>query len=363
MADDDVFLVVNGRRHGGWKSIHITRTIESIAGSFALGVSDRWDGREAPLPIAEEDPCRVEIDDVVVIDGYIGKRNPSGSATDRSLSFTGHDRAAALVENSAIPDKWTYNNVTIADFAAVLAKPFGVRISVQAGLVLSRLRKAIVTPGDTPFEAIRRVAEAECVLLVSDGTGGVLITRAGTERAAPLIEGVNIKDASLDYDATDRFHRYVVASQLAGTGKASSSLRVMAQAIDEGCRRTDRVLLIRPERGLSPAEAKRRADWEARIRAERAEKATIVVRGWKQPNGKLWPVNAITRVQAPRLIGVDGDMRISQVDNLVDDRGGRITQLGIVRPDSLTPEPKAVVKDPSKGLGAGAWKELEKGAL
>lgn len=84
------------------------------------------------------------------------------------------------------------------------------------------------------------------------------------------------------------------------------------------------------------------------------------MRGWRQSNGKLWPVNALTRVVAPITLGVDGDLLISQVDRSVDDGGGRITQLGLVRPDAFTPEPTATVA-PSDG--AGAWKELAKGAL
>src|SRR5713101_2292947 len=97
---DEVTLVVNGRRYSGWKSIRVTQTIESLAGSFALGVSDRWDGNTAPWPIANEDPCRVEIDGETVIDGYIDGTDLKASASERSLAYTGKDRAAALVECS-----------------------------------------------------------------------------------------------------------------------------------------------------------------------------------------------------------------------------------------------------------------------
>jgi hypothetical protein len=34
----------------------------------------------------------------------------------------------------------------------------------------------------------------------------------------------------------------------------------------------------------------------------------------EQPSGALWPVNTLTRCSAPKLIGVDGDMLISQVE-------------------------------------------------
>jgi prophage tail gpP-like protein len=356
----DVALIVNGRRYGGWKSVRVTRSIESLAGSFALDVSDRWGELAEPWPIAEEDACRVEIAGTTVIDGYIDKRSQSGTATARTLSYTGRDRAAALVDCSAVLSTWTYYNVNVADFAAKLAAPFEIGVTVQAGLTLPRVPKLAISPGDSAYEAIKRAAGDDGVLIVSDGAGGILLTRAGTERAAPLVEGSNILSASVEYDGAERFRRYVIATQIAGTDEAAGdATRIQAEATDLGVRRTDRVLLIRPDKGYSVADARRRADWEARIRAARAETATISVLGWTQPDGQLWAPNTLARVRAPRMIGVDGELLISQVEYSIGD-GGQVTQLRLVRPDAFTPEPEATVK-PSDG--AGGWKELAGGAL
>ncbi len=356
----DVALLVGGRRYGGCKSVRVTRSIESLAGQFALEVSDRWGALAQPWPITEEDPCRVEIDGVVVIDGYVDARDQSASAAARTLAYTGRDRAGALIDNSAVLDRWTYYNVNVADFAAAIAQPFGVRVSMQAGLTLPRVPKVVVSPGDTAYDAIRRAVSDQGVLLVSDGAGGVIFTRSGTARATPLVEGQNILDASVKYDGTERYYRYVVMTQTAGTDETSGdATRIQAEAFDLGVRRTDRVLLIRPDKGHSVADARRRADWEARIRAARAEAVTIVVQGWTQPNGAIWPLNTLTSVRAPRLIGVDGDLLISQVEHTISE-SGQVTQLRLVRPDAFTPDPTATVKP---ATGPGGWKELAKGAL
>lgn len=365
---DDLSLLVGGFRYQGWKSIRVTRSIESIAGSFALEVSDRWNGNEDPWPIAEEDPCRVQIGDVTVIDGYIDKRSLSATKDTRTLSYSGRDRAGALVDCSAIVEAgtvsgkgtsktWTFHNVDVFELAKKISEPFDIPVSIQSGLgrVLTKNKKVVLHPGDTCFEVISRAAGAAGVIVVSDAAGGIVITRAGTARATSLIEGQNILSASVEYDASDRFHRYLISSQVPGTDEASGeATRIQAQAIDEGVRRTERVILIRPDKGYSIPDSRRRADWEARIRAARAEKVTVTVQGWTQPNGVLWPINTLTKVVAPRLVGVDGDMLISQVEYSVGE-GGRVTQIGLVRPDAFTPEPAATVSDP------GGWKELRKG--
>src|SRR5512139_679532 len=317
----DLALVVNGRRYGGWKSIRVTRSIESFAGSFALEATDRWGGQDDPLPIAEEDECRVEIDGTVVIDGYVGTRDPSFSASSRVLAYSGRDRAGVLVDCSAVLTKWTFRSVTLADFATTLAKPFGVRVSVQPGLTLAKIAKIVVHPGDTPYEAIQRAAVEVGVLVVSDATGGLVITRAGATRATSLVEGVNLLSGSAPYSADERYHRYVVVTQVAGTDEAfGEATRIQAEAIDEGVRRKDRVLLIRPDKGMSVADARRRADWEARVRAARAESPSVSVLGWKQPNGQLWPINAIAPVRSPSL-RIDGNMLISQVEYSIGEGG------------------------------------------
>lgn len=361
MPDPDLRLEVGGLRYRGWKSIRVTRSIESLAGSFALAASDRW-GDDELWPIAEEDACRVAIGDTTVIDGYVDERDLSATATSRTLAYTGRDRAAALVDCSALLSKWTYYNVSVLDFANAIAAPFGVDVTLQAGLVLAKVPKLVVSPGDTAYEAIRRAIADRGVLLVSDGAGGIVITRAGSGRATPLVEGENILTASLRFSSADRFRRYVVTTQTAATDEAAgNATRVRAEAIDEGVRRADRALLIRPENGSTVAAARARADWEARIRAAKSETATISVQGWTQPDGSLWPINALVRVKARRLIGVDGDLLISQAEHSVGD-GGKVTQLRLVRPDAFTPEPvKATVKSPVKSGGAFGWKELVDG--
>ncbi|MGN6105105.1 MAG: phage baseplate assembly protein, partial [Kofleriaceae bacterium] len=191
---EEVILVVDGKRYAGWKSVRVTRSIENIAGSFALDVSDRW-GDGPSWPIAEEDQCRVEIDGAAVIDGYVDKRSLAAAAGTRTLSYTGRDRAAALVDCSAIVKagsvnkaKWTFYNVDVATLATEIAKPFGIPVSVQPGLgrLLTKDRKIVLHPGDTCFEVISRVAPPARGSGGSDARRGHGKTPAGPARAPSL---------------------------------------------------------------------------------------------------------------------------------------------------------------------------------
>lgn len=350
----EIELVVDGRKYGGWKSIRVSRSMESLASSFELEVNDRWGGQDVPWPIAEEDACRVELDGQRLLTGYVDKRRLAISKDARRLSYSGKSRPAALVECSAVLDTWTFRKANVYDIARAVAAPFGIKVWVQEGLVLPpRMDKLVVNAGDSPFEVIRRAAQPSGLLIVSDEDGDIVITQSGTSRASPLVLGKNIIAASAEYSADSKFHRYVVATQLPGTDDASgAATRIRAEASDETVRRTERVLLVQPESGITTEYARRRADFEARMRAAKADSVSVTVQGWQQPGGELWPVNAITYVQA-RAIGVDGDMLISAADHVLDE-GGRSTVFRLVRPDAYTPEPTAVVRKSGKG---SKWKQ------
>lgn len=345
-------LAVNGRLYGGWKEIAVVRSIETLAGSFSLSLTERWSGQEEPWPIREEDACKVLIDGETIIDGFVDVRAPSYDATTETLSVAGRDAAAALVDNSVDIGRWSFKRATVLDIARAVAAQHDITVELQEGLTLPPpIPELTISIGDTGHTAIQDAAKAAGVLAVSDGAGGIVLTRGATDRAASLIQGVNILDAGARFDASRRHSTYVVLSQIAGTDKAhGSTSSTRGQATDEGVRRTGRTLLLRPLSGKSRAFAQQRADWEARTRAARGARVTITVIGWLQPDGVLWRPNTISLVQSAKL-GVDGDMLISQVEYLVGARS-EITRLSLTRPDAFTPSPvgqPAKVKTGRKG--------------
>lgn len=353
-------LIVNGRRYDGWKSVQITRTIESMAGSFSLSVSDHWSGQDIAWPIAAEDMCQVRVGDVTVIDGWIGGRAIAISKNERTLSYRGRDRVSVLADCELRGQ--TFRRATVLDIARAVAEPFGIRVSLQPGLDASkRIDKLVAGPGEKADRVILEAAQMAGVLAVSDGAGGLLLTRAGFGRSSvPLVQGQNVIAMSMDYDADERFARYVVATQTGGNDNVSgAATRVVAEVVDSEVKRTERVHYIRPEKGVTVEYARQRAAWDMRVRRARAIGVQVVVRGWRQDDDAedLWPVNGIARVQCPA-IGVVGDMLISNAEHGLDDQG-EITQLRLVPPAAFDVEP--TLERPRALGGERGWPELRLG--
>lgn len=356
----EIVLTVNGKAFAGWTSARVTRGIESLCGGFELTVSERWEAGAAPWPIYEGDECSLRLGSETVLTGYVDKRSLSYGPGEHSLGVSGRDRAGAFVDCSVLGPPWEWLNASILAVARRLAEPHGVAVSFAPGLAPGASpAKTSADPGDSVHDVIEKMCRKAGLLAVSDGAGGVQLMRPGSARTTTaLVEGQNILSAQAEFDGSARFRRYVVLGQHQATDAFSSgsAAGVRGEATDATVSRAARTLVLRAEGNVTGESAKRRAEWEATVRAARADSVSVTVQGWTQGNGALWPVNALVPVRSPR-IGVDGEMLISQAVYSVG-KDGMKTALTLRRPDAFKPEPS--VTNPPKG-GALYWKEIARG--
>lgn len=350
-------LRVNGFEYSGWTTARVVRSIEQICGSFDLSVSERRGDDEPWLQIGEESQCVVLLEGTPVIAGYVDRRSIAYSAESHSIEISGRDKAGALVDCSAMPGEWEYRNVDVVALVRRVAEPFRINVTLQSTILLGTPpAKFSIDPGDSAFDVIDRVCRLVGLLPISDGTGGLLLTRAGNTRAVTaLVEGKNILSASAEYDSSQRYSRYVVLGQQPGTDEVNgrAAAQVRGEASDLGVVRTDRVLVVRPEGAVTADLAKKRGQWEAIVRAGRTDSVSVVVQGWTQSDGSIWPINALVPVKSP-LLGIDGEMLITSATHEVGERG-TTTTMTLKRPDAFTLGPRATVK-----LTSG-WKEIAGG--
>lgn len=328
----DVTLQVAGRLYGGWKSIRITRGIEQIAGSFELTVSDRWPGQETARPIRPGQACTVAIDKETVITGYVDDVLPHYNAREHTVTVAGRDRTGDLVDCSVYPaGEW--RGRTLLQVAVEICKPFGVtvRAEVDTG---APFNSAAAQPGETGFEALERAARMRGLLLVADGLGGLVLTRASKTRVTtPLVRGQNILAASTVLSWRERFSRYLVQGQDSGSNWSTPEQNTQPQgeALDNSIDRY-RPLLVLAEYNGNTAQMQERAKWEAAVRLGRATRAMVTVQGWRHGAG-LWLPNRLVRLTDDWL-GVDRDLLIAAVSCLYDEGGSRC-ELELVRPEAF----------------------------
>lgn len=334
-------LIVDGNVFEGWTALRAERSIERISGAFNLEFTERWPGQPDRWAIEPGAECSLFLDGVPAITGAVDRSERSLSATSWRVAVGGRDKTADLVDCSACRPDGTVgelNNLTVLALARVLAKSFGISVSVSPGTDIGApFGTWSVEPGETAFESLERAARQRALLLMGDGLGGLVITRGGTARhTVSLREGENILEASVVRDDSQRFRQYTV---LGGTGADLGGTTDQASAIDRAVREQRRLTLI-AEDLAGGVTLKNRVAWERDIRRARGRTVDIVVAGFSA-GGELWTPNRRVDVYLPTL-GVEAELLISSVVQTLDGSSGSRTALSLVPPDalSLLPEPE-----------------------
>lgn len=311
----NVVLNVGGVRYDGWTEIRVQRSIEQIAGQFSLSVTERWSDNSEPLPIRPGAPCQVLIDNAPVITGHVDDVEVAYDATSHSISVSGRDRTADLVDCSVPVKGGTLVGQTLLSAARRLCEPFAIKVvsEVAEGGAFRVVRN---NPGESVFERLDAGAKVRAVLLITGGEGNLVITRASAERIpAVMWLGDNVLACSARFSHKDRFRDYTVGGQQEAQDlevDGEQAFKLTGTAHDAFVDR-HRPLYISTDNLNGNADARRRAEWERNVRFGRSQALQYTVNGWEYEPGKLWPINRMVAVR-DELLGLDVDRLITGVE-------------------------------------------------
>lgn len=337
----DVRLIVNGQRYGGWQSIQIQRGLEQIAGRFELSLTERWGNQTERRPLHPGDACQISVDGETVITGFIDEVVTDYDHRSHSIRIAGRDTTGDLVDCSAPSFNW--KGQTLLQVAEKLCQPFSISVTSDTDIG-GAFKSKSDNEGDTVFEILEQASRIRGVLLVSDGQGNLLITRAGQLKATGrLVLGKNIRAGSGRLSLQERFSNYRVKGQQPANAfsEVETSYQVLALSEDSVVTR-HRPLTVLAEDPINAAAAQVRADWERNVRAGRSQEIEYTLTGWHDGAGDLWQPNRLVTV-ADEYLELDGELLIVSVANSLD-AGGLLTRLMLKPREALDlvplPEPE-----------------------
>jgi prophage tail gpP-like protein len=375
----------------------IERDLKDIAGRFELDVMDQArilaslpaqinSGPALPFRLGGKLPCTLAIDGEIVLMGYIGRPRGSWTAETLTMRIAGRDKTGDLVDCAALPNgPAEFKGVDLLHVAQTVCAPFGitVRADVDIGAPFTRLS---AHPHDTAMAFLESAARQRAVLLVSDGVGGLVLTRGGSSRApAPLRMGELVQRADFEEDWDHRFSDYFVKGQTdaqghragvaapltssvtpltstptpagapgAASAKEASSIVMTGHAIDPEMNRwRPTVRLTRSQSGMSTTQAQ--AEWMLRVAKGQSTSLRYVVLGCRAgSNNVLWRPNQVTTVYDP-YAGIDRDMLIAGVRFEGGPEGVKtsLRVVGVTAYDLINEAAKKRSPTPSKAATSG----------
>lgn len=338
---DELELLVDGRAFAGWEGVQVSRSMEAASGAFQCTCSTR-----EPPPIRAGQEVTVRAAGEVLITGHVDAVEVEGDERARTMTVSGRDRTADLVDCSELSDPGEWHDVDLQQLLELIARPFGVEVRSLLEEPTEVFLRFARQSGETAWSAVERACRLRGVLVHSGGDGSLLLERpARTLASASLVEGRNVRSYKVSEDLRQRFSSYVVRAQLPGGDDfyADQSALVEGTASDANVERF-RPLLVLAEGALAFENAQDRAQWEATVRAARSKRVTAVVAGWRQtPGGRLWQLNELTHVLLPGA-PLDQVLLVNEL-GFSKDGEGTTTTLGLTRKDAYDPQPDVEDQD------------------
>lgn len=327
-------LKVDGVLYGGWKTLRVTRSIEQLAGTFELSITERWPGHPDASPIRPGQACQLLLDGEPVITGSNDSLIIDFAEDHHMLRVSGRDKTGDLVDCSAVHKSGQWHNVRLDQLARDIVKPYGLNVVVEVD-VGKAFSSYNIQEGETDFECLERAARMKALLLTSNPLGDLVITRSGRRMLdVALEEGKNIKAARGEFSWKERFSSYTIKGQ-GKLGADGDQVHASASGTsrDEVITR-HRPLIIVADSHSHKASLRDRAEWERNVRRGRGARGSITVQGWRQPDGDLWMPNDRITVTSPMLWLDRADMLIVGCTWTLDEKG-KLTELAIARPEAF----------------------------
>lgn len=339
---DPVTLRVNGLEYAGvggqrWNSVTITESLESLARDFTVGVVGVF--ASEPEAIEAGDSVEVWVGRDKLLTGWVDDHEVGGDARTESVTANGRSLTGDLADCSAPPGTWS--GLTVAKLVQALTEPYRIELVDQAGVgsqVVSRWR---TEDGEFIFDGLDRLGRSVGALVTDDGAGRLVLTTTGTARCTDAIERgrPGFISGSVKRSQSERYSKYSCH------GQVFTDLEVDPHAVgyaeDTGITRY-RELIIRPERGMTKAEAAARARWEASTRAAKSLVVTVTVRGWRQSDGSLWRANMLV-TYTDKLARIDrAELLIVDVIRTLD-ANGRVTTMRLMPEEAFRLPPGEAV--------------------
>lgn len=354
-----IVLRIAGHAYSGWQSVSVSRSLESLAGEFTVGAVIASTATLPPIVRGQE--VLVEIEGRRVISGWVRKTACRVGEDDLAITVTGRDYTGDLVDCSAIYRSGSWANRTLEQIARDLLSLFHIEVVWQVAdtSAAAPFPRFKLDHSETVFEALARGARQRGVIMTSDPQGRLVFTEPGLAgQAEPLILGQNLLECEFVDDDSDRFSVWQVLGDSAGGTELGESMlleqvtSVSATFVDDAIPRW-RPKQLWASASAQSASARFQAQTERARALAQGERVTATVRGWRQSDGTLWAINAMTPVTAPAL-GLNGRaLLIVEIKLALDDSGGELATLTLAPKEGYD-----LPKEPIPSEQASAWKSI-----
>lgn len=329
MGTEVVTITAGGVPYTAFKTVKVRAAFNEAARSFSFEVAAELGASATNRIFSVGTAVTITANGDLLLTGHVDERVPHFNATMAQISVSGRSNSADLIDGSAEHDTGHFKKKDPKEIGNEVCKKFGAKFRTDQQL--EKLDQYQLTPGESVFRCVEKMARQQGMTLAGRADGDVDITKAGSKRqGGALIEGDNILDGTATHNGRNRHSEITVRGQRP-FGHGDDALEIEAVEKDGAVKRHRPLIIVQDE-----DTDKKRAKKRAKNRKDRAAgdslKATIIVQGFHDQTGRLWePGNLVWTESA--FLDIAQDMLIESVEYEQSEQGSFAT-LGLTDPRS-----------------------------
>lgn len=329
MGVEVISIKVGGSSYTAFKSVKVRAAFNEAARSFSLEIAAEPGASAANAIFHVGAEVAIYANNDLLLKGYVDQKQPRMEATNRLITVSGRSKSGDLVDSSAEHETGAFKKKDPMEIGNEIAK--GIAAQFETDQQLEKLDQYQVTPGESVFRAVEKMAREQGMTITGTPEGNAKITKAGSERhAGGLVEGDNIKGGTADHNGTNRHSKYTVRGQRP-FDHGVDNLEIQAIARDKGVDR-HRPIIIVQDNDTTKDRAKKRSKNRRDRSAGHALKASIDTQGFRDKAGKVWTPGHLVWTESP-FLDIAQDMLIEHV-TYQQDENGSVATVGVTDPRS-----------------------------
>ncbi|WP_027523343.1 phage baseplate assembly protein [Bradyrhizobium sp. Ec3.3] len=344
MGIEVVTITAGGMQWTAFKEFHVHAAFNKAARAFSIEVAAELGASATNAIFSVGTEVTINANGDLLLAGYVDSREPSIAARKAIISVSGRSKSADLIDSSGEHETGQFEDKDPLEIAQAISSNYAAKW--ESDQQLEKIEQYQLTPGETCFRCVEKLTRQQGMTITGTPEGNAKITKAGSERNGPLIEGVNILAGTAHHNGSNRHSKIIVRGQRP-FGHGDDNLEIEAEEQDDGVQRNRTIIIIQNE-DTTKDRAKKRAKNRKNRTAGNALKATISVQGFHDDGGQLWAPGSLVWTESP-FLDIAQDMLIESVDYRQND-GGSIATLNLIDPRAYD------------GQGAGGGKGNKSGS-
>lgn len=329
MVAEIITLEASGGRWTAFENVQVRAHLNEAARQFRLVLALEAGGAGTAWTFKAGTKVTIAANGSPLTVGYVDKYEPGFTAEQARVTVSGRSLSQDMIDSSAVHKTGRFENKTLADIAKDI-DPAGLGLTVEGQL--DKIPKAQITPGETAFQVLERLARQQGVTLTGGADGKIKASKGDAQRkrhAGGLVEGRNMKEADAVHDWTGRHSKVTVRGQRV-IGHGADALEIEAIARDSTVNRNRPLILVVPE-DTDRTRAKDRAKHHRDRAAGRSLSASCIVQGFRDEAGEVWEPGRLVWVESPTL-QIQQEMLVEGATFEQSNNGGSTTRLDLVDP-------------------------------